>query len=90
MNTATLIAGILSGVLTVTSPAHARKDADEIGDRRSVPEERRGSERLEPRDGRRNPETETRRLTPDERRDLRRDIRDAGREIYPRDPRRGG
>jgi len=89
MNIATLIAGILLGVLALVSPAHAGKDVDRTADRPSPPEERRSSDRSEARDGRRGEDADARRLSPDERRELRRDIRDAGREIYERDRRRG-
>ncbi len=89
MNIATRIAGVLLGALAASLPAHAGKDADRAYDRHPPAGERRASDRPEVRDGHRGDDAPARRLSPDERRDLRRDIRDAGREIYDRDRRRG-
>jgi len=96
MNIATRIAGVLLSLLGVllsllaaSLPAHAGKDADRAFDRHPPVGERRPGDRPDARDGRHGDDAQTRRLSPDERRDLRRDIRDAGREIYDRDRRRG-
>ena len=92
MKTAPLIAGIMLAVI-VAFPAHARKD-DGDPRRRPRTEERAGQDgRFMPREFRadrlggpapqgEDPRAKRRRLTPEERQELRRDIRDAGRDIY--------
>lgn len=90
MNIATRIVGVLLlGLLAASLPAHAGKDADRASDRHPPAGERRPGDRPDARDGRHGDDAQARRLSPDERRDLRRDIRDAGREIYDRDRRPG-
>jgi hypothetical protein len=91
MKSASLILGIVIA-LAVALPVHARKGGD--GDFRGQGVEDRGGDMRSGfrRDGGGGFEEDRRgrgRLTPEERRDLRRDIRDAGRDIYPDQRRRG-
>ena len=57
-----------------------------VQDQRSRPEPQRATDRAEPQRAMRAPgETDRGRMSPDERRQLRRDIQDAGKDIYHRD-----
>lgn len=88
MKMASLIVGIFIA-LVAAMPAQARKGGDDSS-RAARSEERGPDDRSASRRGRQDggpwQEEDGRgrgRLTPEERRDLRRDIRDAGRDIYP-------
>lgn len=78
--------GILAfAALLAAGPAVAQQDERGMRHQRSIDEPRQPPHRfLAPREFRRDEQPERGRLSPEERRQLRRDIQDAGQDIYHR------
>lgn len=101
---ALLVSSVFSGVLLAAAPAHAygpgdrepprREERDNRGESRERERDTRAFERAEERrriiqeSGNADMSRRVDRMTPDERRDLRRQINEAGQEIYVRPQRR--